>query len=271
MHDLEEASRVEGAAGVYRGQVSDHWSIWMPNGGYLSSMALRAAAAESRFSRPASYQCQFLSVAKPAPVDLAVETLRKGSSAEAFSITMSQDGKEIMRSLLWLVDRELQGLRHDRVPLPDVPGPDALDNTEKLVGSPGSPLFHNIERRPVDVIPLDVATGEPIDRTWMRFRPRASYDDVLLDSMRALVTCDLMYWPAIANGYDYTKLDVIAPGLDLSVRFHRSMPATPWLYCETRADIAEQGLLGSTCRLWSEDGQLLASSATQAMFRPMRK
>jgi acyl-CoA thioesterase len=270
MHDLEEATRVEGESGRYSAEVSEHWTIWMPSGGYLSSMALRAAGAESRFTRPASYQCQFLSAAKPGPVDLWVEPLRKARSAEAFAITLSQEGQPILKALLWLVDQAMDGLQHDRAPLPDVPRPDALDNVEKIYGTPGSPLFHNIERRPVEVIAREVA-AEPLDRTWMRFRPRATYDDVLLDSMRALVTCDLMYWPAVANGYDATKLDVIAPGLDLSVRFHHAMPAGPWLYCETRADIAEQGLLGATCRLWSDTGKLLASSATQALFKPIAK
>jgi acyl-CoA thioesterase II len=270
MHDLEEATRVAGADGQYRADLSEHWTIWSPNGGYLSSIALRAAAAESRFSRPASYQCQFLSVPKFGPIAIQVRSLKSARSAEAFGVSLVQEDRPILESLVWFADDAIEGLEHDVAPLPDVPPPADLKNHEELFGSPGSKLFENVERRPVDLIPPEVA-AEPLHRIWLRFRPRETYDDRLLDTMRAMVACDTMYWPAVGNAYDHRKLNFIAPGLDLSVRFHHPMPASPWLYCETHADVATAGLLASTTRLWCESGRLLASSAAQAVCRPMRR
>jgi len=270
MHDLEEATRVEGAEGRYRAELSGNWTIWSPNGGYLSSIALRAAAAESRFDRPASLQCQFLNVPALGPTEIRTHALKSARIAEAFRVSLLQAGKPILEALVWLVVDGLTGIEHDVSPLPDVPRPADLKNHEELFGSPGSKLFENLERRPVDrVDPHDEA--EPRHRIWLRFRPQEVYETQLLDSMRALVACDTMYWPAVGNAYDHRKVDFIAPGLDLSVRFHHPMPAEPWLYCDTRADVATSGLVSSTTQLWCESGRLLASSAAQAVCRPVRR
>ena len=43
--------------------LSRDWEIWGPNGGYVASIALRAAGAHSRFDRPASLVGHFLGVA----------------------------------------------------------------------------------------------------------------------------------------------------------------------------------------------------------------
>ena len=53
--------------------------LWGPAGGYVSAVALRAAGAESRFERPASYACQYLSFARFEEVELRVTTLRAGA------------------------------------------------------------------------------------------------------------------------------------------------------------------------------------------------
>ena len=49
--------------GRYTASLSADWEIWGPMGGYIASVALRAAGAESPFARPASFFCQYLGVA----------------------------------------------------------------------------------------------------------------------------------------------------------------------------------------------------------------
>jgi len=71
MGDFESQTVVEKTGeGRYRAVLHPDWAIWGPNGGYIAAIALRAAGAESRFRRPASFLCQYLSVA-----DLAEEGL----------------------------------------------------------------------------------------------------------------------------------------------------------------------------------------------------
>jgi len=62
MGDLEHQTAIEKIAeGRYRAVLHPDWAIWGPNGGYIAAIALRAAGAESRFVRPASFLCQYLS------------------------------------------------------------------------------------------------------------------------------------------------------------------------------------------------------------------
>ena len=64
MGDFAVDTAIEGDAGHYRATLSRDWEIWGPNGGYVAAIALRAAGAESRFARPASFSAQFLSSAR---------------------------------------------------------------------------------------------------------------------------------------------------------------------------------------------------------------
>src|SRR5437763_2649210 len=60
--DLEEDTAVERVSnGRYRATVSSDWALWGPVGGYLASIALRAAGAHSALPLPASLSCQYLS------------------------------------------------------------------------------------------------------------------------------------------------------------------------------------------------------------------
>ena len=64
MGDLARRHRGRRAAtAATRPQLSRDWEIWGPNGGYIASIALRAAGAHSRFGRPVSIVGHFLGVA----------------------------------------------------------------------------------------------------------------------------------------------------------------------------------------------------------------
>ena len=77
MGDLDHDTAVEDlGAGRYRASLQADWEIWGPCGGYVAAVALRAAGAESRQSRPASFFCHYLSVAAFGPVEVEVVPLR---------------------------------------------------------------------------------------------------------------------------------------------------------------------------------------------------
>jgi acyl-CoA thioesterase len=266
MSDLDVATRVQGGDGRYRAAIDAGWFIWGPNGGYLSCLALRAAAAESRFRRLASYACVFVGVAQAGPVSLRVEALRRARRAEAFRVELAQDERPILSAVLWLVDTGVPGLAHRDLAMPAVPAPDVLEDDDVRLGPSTAPLFQRLERRGVETHAAG-SGAPPRVRVWLRFRSPARYEDPLVDALRPLIASDLFYWPALARAYGEERKAWTAPGLDLQLHFHDFDPPGEWLYCDTHAPLAHEGLLASTNAVWSQDGRLLVTSKTQALFR----
>ena len=98
MGDFERDTHVEpvGAGGEltsrYQATLSKDWEIWGPNGGYLASVALRAAGREAQIQRPVAFAGHFLTVGRFGRTDAEVEVLRRGRSSESLRVTLSQEG-----------------------------------------------------------------------------------------------------------------------------------------------------------------------------------
>jgi acyl-CoA thioesterase-2 len=272
--DFDEATALAGSDGRYTADLSRDWEIWGPNGGYVASIALRAAGAESRFARPASFMASFLAVAEFAPVDLSVEVLRATRVADALRVSMTQADRRILEAVVWTVDT-IEGLDHDHTVRPDAPAPADLPSIDELVGDGVRPrdihkFWHNLEERPLAWIEdwEHREPGPPVYRGWMRFRPRATFDDPYVDAARNLLLLDTMGWPAAVRAHA-PPLAVIAPNIDVSVQFHRLEPASEFLFVDAIADIGAEGLIGARSRVWSESGRLLASGSEQLLCRPI--
>src|SRR6059036_459132 len=118
MGDLASDTAVEGLDGRYTARFSRDWEIWGPNGGYIASLALRAAGAHSRFDRPASLVGHFLGVATfDRPLDIRVETLRPAKRAESIRVSLSQGDDPIFEAMVWAVG-DVNGLDHDFTEMP---------------------------------------------------------------------------------------------------------------------------------------------------------
>jgi acyl-CoA thioesterase-2 len=273
MGDFESQTVVEKIGeGRYRAVLEPDWAIWGPNGGYIATIALRAAGAESHFVRPASFLCQYLSVAEFAEVELRVETLRAGRRTQALRVSMHQEERYILEALVWTVAPN-QGLVHDFTRPPAVPPPEDLPSMEELLARKGRKItgfWRNYDIRPIGgLTDGESEPGEPRIRGWYRFRPRARCEDPFADAGRPVVLIDTYTWASVWAAYPSDEaLPFIAPNLDLHVRFHRSATDSEWLFCEGRADLAEDGLIGADMRVWSRQGKLLASGSSHLYSRP---
>jgi len=272
MGDFERDTALEGVNGHYRAHLSRDWEIWGPNGGYVAAIALRAVGASSPFKRPASFVGHYLAVGEFDQVDVTVETLRQAKRAASMRVSMRQRDRLLFEGMAWVVD-EVQGLEHDMAPMPDVPKPDSLKSFEELVPPeemvPSFPFWQNLESRPIQFVPRGQRQpGAPELRQWYRFRPRATFPDPFVDAARSLLLIDTMVWPACCRAYPETGAGYIAPSLDVSARFHRLAPESDWLLVEASAPVATQGLIGGDARVWSVDGQLVASGGAQLLCRP---
>jgi acyl-CoA thioesterase len=270
--NLADDTAVDGGRGEYHARVTDDWSIWGPNGGYVASFALRAALAESRFDRPVSITSSFLSGARAGAATLTVSVLRTAKRAEALRVVMVQRDQPVLDAHVWTMAPS-DGLAHDHAPAPPVPGPSELPLVEELVPDPPATrfsFFTNLQERPTTWV-ADWETrppGEPRFASWFRFVPRPTFDATDVEAARLLIMTDVGEWPAAVRAHR-PPVPWIAPTLSLAVRFHAFDATSEWLLSESVAPIAHDGLIGAGAAVWSEDRRLLATSVQQMLCRPV--
>jgi acyl-CoA thioesterase II len=273
--DLERDTAVEALGdGRYRGSFSRDWEIWGPNGGYVASVALRAAGEHSRFDRPATIVGHYLGVGAFDDVDVEVTTLRVAKRAESLRVSLTQRGQPIFEGLVWAVG-DVHGLDHDVSAMPDAPDPETLPAiADKLAEQGVEPLYTfwmNLDERVPDWIDSHEEwrarpPSAPEAGHWYRYVPQSTFPDLWVDACRSLILLDTLVWPAACNLH--VRSEYMAPSIDISAAFHRFRPAEPWLYAQACSQSAGGGLVGGESRVWSRDGTLLAIGASQLLCRP---
>lgn len=272
MRDLGTDTAVAGGGGRYGGALHEGWDIWGPQGGYVAGIALRAAAAESAFRRPASFTCHFLRPARLGEIELRVESLRQTRRAESLRVASTQGGASVLDAVVWIVD-ELSGLDHDAAESPDVPPPEAVQPWEEYLpgGQVPFPFWSNFDVRPVRPEPGGwTRAGDPRFLAWMCLRSRPDLDDPFVDAARMLAVADSSMFPAATLAHD-GGFPYIAPSLDLTVSFHRIGEGSEWLLVDGLAPLSEGGLVSGSASVWSSDGRLLATAKQQMLQRPERQ
>jgi acyl-CoA thioesterase II len=260
--DLDLATRVDGSGGRYVARLSDDWEIWGPNGGYLATIALRAAGEVADIRQPRSFYCHFLSSPTFDTVELEVRTLKRGRRAESFVVEMTQGEKPILHAMVKTA-AEAPGYDHQHLRAPDVPGPTSLKTYQQLSPNARPPKFafwNNVERRPVDQ-GMTETRSSPVLQEWTRFRPTACFEDPFLDAARALILLDTFGFPAAYRRY--RSWEYLAPNLDTSTWFHHFSPACEWLLIDHECILADHGLMAVSGRVWDTDGRLLATGSAQ--------
>lgn len=279
MGDIAEQTSVRplddpNADGVQRFEAMVHqdWEIWGPEGGYVAAIALRAAGAASPFARPASFYCQYLSVAAFEPVELVVTPRRAGRTVLAQRVEMSQHGRPVLDAMVWSVG-EVFGLEHTDGSPPEVPDPDDIEprvfSADENETRPNFAFWNNFDTRPTEWVEGWPPPGPlpPVWQTWVRCTPTATFDDPWVDAARTLIVLDVMSWPAGSRPHIYLEPPYTAPSLDLFAAFQRSGSDAEWLLLDGHSPVAGDGLLSWTGRVWSRDGHLLANGGGQAVFR----
>ena len=251
---------------VLRADLHSDWNIWGPNGGYVSSVALRAAGAVvPEGHRPATISVQYLSVAKFAPVEAQVTPVKTGRNAWLLNVALVQDGKTFLQAQVWTTSKDAGPVTTQAV-MPDVAGPEGLKTIAEHVGKDQiSGFWNNIDSKPLNFIPWDQPRppGPALLREWYSF---VGYEpgDAFLDACRPLILIDTLLWPTHHRGLA-DRPDYVAPSLDVTVWFHRSAGPADWLLVDAHADTAVAGLIHGQARVWTTDGRLIASGGSNMM------
>jgi acyl-coenzyme A thioesterase PaaI-like protein len=248
--------RAEGGALV--AELDPGWDVGggILNGGYLLSVAGRAALLDGPHPHPVALSASYLRAPAAGPVRLTVEPGPAGRTLAHSVVTLADDG-----GVCLTVQATTATLGSGPVawaaPLPEVPSVEECfslaENAELAppgVQVPG--LVFRVDTR-VDLATagwaLGQPSGEPLMRAWVRFMDGREPDPL------ALVTfADVLpptSWSMGRMGW--------APTVQLQVLV-RGVPAPGWCLVEARANEVADGWIDEDYRIWDSTGRLVAQS-----------
>lgn len=262
--------------GWFRGNLSTDWNFRSPSGGVVQCLtvsAMRAALGESAATLlPRSVTTIFCSVVPAGPVDVQVETLRRGNAAvqlRAVAHVPGEPGPALESIATFAVER--QGPDFTDAGMPDgVSPPNKSAPLQPQV--PFAPdvvpeFFKNFEtRKGVGANfwePDDWQAGSGRYARWVRYLEKPVDAHGQLDVLAFTPIADTMP-PAVVQYLGSSFEPFIAPSLDLTVHFLQSTDRD-WLLCSAHARRARGGYASAEIEIWDDVGALLAFG-TQTMI-----
>ncbi len=265
---------VPGVPGLYAARMPDHWDFRGPSGGVLTTVALRAAAAElgDPELRPLSSTTLFCAPIPDGPLGIQVEVLRRGGATAQVRAQLAHaahpgPGLELLATFARTRDGlDLQGAEFPAVPAPA----DAEPMTDDLPNNPHTHyrFFKNFEVRagegPRWWAPGWQA-GPARHARWWRYRVPQRLADGRLDPFALPPLVDTMP-PALIAAAGPRDERFRAPSLDLTIHFLDDV-ATDWILVRSFGRRALAGYASADVELWSESRRLLAYGTQTMMLR----
>jgi acyl-CoA thioesterase len=253
-----------GDNGRFDGVLSKDWDILGPNGGYMAALVLRACGqAAPPDHRPLSLSCQYLDRAAAGPVVIALDVEKSGREAWSFSATMRQGDRLVLKAQVW-TGNMAEGPESVDWTLPDAPAPEDL----RPLDPGGSGFLRNFDTRSVTPVGRADPRGS-VYEAWIRYPDFAGDGDGVLEQARALPWIDAAPWMAHRRGEG--ELDYYPSSLDLSVWFHQPSNGAEWLFAQSVIGHAGRGVLSGHVRMWTREGRLVASGASNLLCRRVRR
>jgi acyl-CoA thioesterase len=262
-HAFDLATAVRGGPGSWTAAVDPGWTIAdRPNGGYLLTLAARAALGAVEHPHPLAVSGHFVAPPAVGPAELEVARLRAGRSLSTVRVTLAQDGRPSLEALV-----TAGRLGGDGPPdwqrasgPPELPPPDeCLPGQPDLPGGIRANILDHLDVR-LDPATVGFFLGRPGGRLemrgWVRFRDGRPPDALaLLQAVDALPPTSLELGVA-----------AWAPTVELTV-YLRGLPAPGWLACVLRGQLWRDGWFDEDGEVWDASGRLVAQSRQLAGAR----
>lgn len=249
-------------------------------GGQAVAQALLAAAGEEQGGKLAhSLHAHFLKAGIASdPAEYSVTTLSEGRSFATRRIDARQHGQLIF-SMTASFHAPESGLSHQ------IDAPLSLDIEaarrsleqwiDKHPDSAASPIFGRLEKRPIEIVPLDPGAlfssrpREPSTGTWMRIRQASPADPVLQRAMLAYAS-DMMFLrnAMLPHGIRPGSDRVQAASLDHALWFHTTPDFNDWLLYATSSPWSGHARGLNLGHFFARDGQLVATVTQESLMRP---
>jgi len=257
---LAEATAVaETGGGSYSGEIQPGWDIMgNANGGYLLSIAARAAAHAADRPDPVSVTAHYLRPGKAGPVSIETDLLRSGRRFSVVRSMMAADKTLVAVLGTYGTLEPSESVERLESGPPDLPPPEECTPIEPTESFP-PPFMGRVEIRldPADLLfAAGNSSGRPHIQGWFRLR-----DDEPLDTMALLVAVDA-FPPTIFNA----NLPIAwTPTIELTAHI-RARPLPGWLRCAFTTRFITGGFLEEDGELWDESGRLVAQSRQLALI-----
>jgi len=205
-------------------------------------------------------------VAVGPPVELVIDVVHEGRSTATAIVAVHQNGRRCL-SVTVLADVPTGDVIRHHLPRPQVTAPaDANVSEMPMTGR---------ELRLVDVVDVNSPdeVGPPELYAWLRYNPIPTRDD-LAKALVAYFTGHLgisttmRAHPGI--GTSQAHLTVSTAPMTISVAFHEPVRWDGWLLYAHESTQVGAGMSYVRGTVHSEEGELLASFAQEALIRPLR-
>ena len=263
---------------LFRGMVADTARSRV-YGGQVAAQGLIAAVrtVDPEFVTHSLHSYFLLPGDTAVPIIHDVERIRDGRSFATRRVVARQHGRPIYY-LTASFQRPEHGLSHQDE-MPDVPAPEQGVDVLGQMRSSGAPESDALawEWRALDARHLGTSRrGLPADpdhparaRMWVRVNDRLSDDPV--EHLAAFTyASDMSLLGASIAAHDVQHGDVQMASLDHTIWFHRPFRADEWWLYDQTSPSASGGRGLSLARVFTPDGQLVASLAQEGLIRPVR-
>ncbi len=248
----EDTDLVPTGAGTWTVDVSDRWNIGpTPNGGFLMTLLIRAAAEMSPQPDPLSVTAHYLGRTDPGPVSIRAALVKPGRNFSTVEASLFQGDRERVRMLGTFGD-----LGRQRGPTRIVASRPELGPDEGLVRNETDSSVVKIADRFDLLLPPEQAAGVLGTPTGnARVTGKVRFSDGRPPDLVSLALFADAFPPTVFQLGHYTWI----PTIELTVHF-RAKPAPGWLWCDFRTRFLIDGLMEEDGEIWDETGRPVALS-----------
>ena len=248
-------------------------------GGQLLAQTLMAASATVTGKLPHSLHSYFVAGGEPdAPIDLEVERIRDGRTVATRRITLSQDGRTLLETIVSF--HANAGGADVSTAAPVVAPPDTLPRLQDWIDDL-PPELKQWNQNWIDIPPpLDLRIGEAPtflggdraehDRPHWMCLPRPVGDDPALHAALLAYASDYLLLDMVFRSHPEEMVRSTATSLDHSLWIHRPVRFDRWhVYTQrTIGIVGHRGLAQGT--IHDEDGRLVATVMQECLARPVQ-
>lgn len=258
------------ATGSFTANFGVGWDInGVPNGGYSGLLGTLAMREESGRADPLTVTGHYLRPTAPGPVEIAVQTVKRGRLMTFMTAILVQNGKEVIRMTGSFGELSaMDGPNRQTLDAPPMPAPEDCVTRPAGPGEGTPPPFFDKVHCVMPAEHTSYPDGPDNHESPEHESPEAVVHGWIRHLDQPTTIADLFLFadafppPIFRTGSGSSWV----PTIELTVHF-RSRPTTDWIVARMTSPSIQGGLQTEDGILWDANGNLVAQSRQLAMAR----